>query len=307
MRTDARTSKMKAYFTVFEPEYPPMRHWLLKFAIASILFGLFIMYFFNNTILAGIAFILTGWVLFAVWAKPYFRGRKVYSLRPKEEEMINWLIKDLNTIIKETAIKKLRLNMSTLETKNFILVPYPVFWEVPGVEKENLLKRNTESGNVLYSVWNVQVIALTVNYISYYTCTYDWLNNLILHERTNEFFYDDISSVKNDVELIEHYLADKNYTDEEGKQLPPDKLTANVFVVKNMSTDTLKVITNILEMKHPPQLVVDLEKAVLALRIILRKRRYDEDQDPVIVERNEEIDTNETEEQNKNQENKNHE
>jgi len=296
MRTASRTNQIRAYFTVFAPEYPPMRHWLLKFAIASIVFGLFIMYFFNNTILAGIAFILTGWILFAMWVKPYFRGRKVYKLRPTEDEMVKWLINDLNTEIKETAIKKLRLNISALELKNFLLVPYPVNWEVPGVEKENLLKRTTESGKVMYSVWNVQIIALTVNYISYYTCTYDWLNNVILHERTNEFFYDDISSVKNDVELIEHYLADKNYTDEEGNQLPPDKLTANVFVVKNMSTDTLKVITNILEMNSPPQLVVDLEKAVLALRIILRKRRYDEDQDPIIVEQNEEVENHDSEE-----------
>ncbi len=262
----------------------------------SILFGLFIMYFFNNTTTAGIGFIITGWILFAVWAKPYFRGRKVYSLRPSEEDMIKWLINDLNTEIKKTAIKKLRLNMSALESKNFLLVTYPVYWEVPGIEKENILKRATESGNILYSVWNVQIIALTINYISFYTCTYDWANNIIMHERTNEFFYDDISSVKNDVELIEHYLADKNYTDEEGNQLLPDKLTANVFVVKNMSTDTLKVITNILEMKIPPQLVVDLEKAVLALRIILRKRRYDEDQDPIIVERNEEVEESDKDE-----------
>ncbi len=293
MRTTNRTNEIKAYFTVFAPEYPPMRHWLFKLAIASIFFGLFIMYFFNNTVLAGIAFILTGWILFAVWAKPYFRGRKIYYLRPSDDDMIKWLINDLNTEIKETAIKKLRLNMSALDSKNFLLVPYPVHWEIPGIEPQNIMKRATATGNILYSVWNVQIIALTVNYISYYTCTYDWANNVILHERTNEFFYDDISSVKNDIEIIEQKFIDKNYTDAEGNPLPPDKLTANVFVVKNMSTDTLKVITNILEMNVPPALIVSLEKAVLALRIILRKRRYDEDQDPIIVERNEEKEENE--------------
>lgn len=292
MRTENRTQAIKAYFTVPPPKYPKIRSWWLKFAIMSILFGLFIMFFFNNTTEAGIGFIITGWILFAVWIKPYFRGRKVYKTRPTEEEMIKWLINDLNTEIKETAIKKLRLNMSALESKNFLLLTYPVYWEVPGIEKEKILKRTTNSGNILYSVWNVQIIALTINYISFYTCTYDWVNNIIMHERTNEFFYDDISSVKNDIELIEHYLVDKNYTDEEGNQLAPDKLTANIFVVKNMSTDTLKVVTNIFEMKIPPQLVVDLEKAVLALRVILRKRRYNEEQDPIIIEYNEEVEKN---------------
>jgi len=128
----------------------------------------------------------------------------------------------------------------------------------------------------------------TLQVIIQFQHTYDWVNNLVINERTNEFFYDDISSVKNDIKIIERYLKDKEYVDEDGKPTAPDKLTATVFKVTNMSTDSLKVITNIAEMKQSPNLVVNLEKAVQALRIILRKRRYDEEQEPIIVEKEDE-------------------
>ncbi|NJO87620.1 MAG: hypothetical protein HC831_00660 [Chloroflexia bacterium] len=131
----------------------------------------------------------------------------------------------------------------------------------------------------IYSVWNVQVIALTKNYISFFNCTYDWLNDLILNEKTNEFFYDDISSVKNDVKTIERRFVDQDEEDNENK-----KLTTFIFQVTNMSSDSHTVVTKIPELRYSQALEVNLEKAVQALRITLRKRRFDEDQDPIIME-----------------------
>ena len=101
------------------------------------------------------------------------------------------------------------------------------------------------------------------------------------------------------MELIERYFVDKEYTDEDGNQSPPEKLSATVFKVTNISSDTLNVITNIPQMGNSPNLKVDLEKAVQALRIILRKRRYGEEQDPIIVEKpEEENNTEDNDEQN---------
>ncbi len=294
MRTDTRTGLMQTYFVVHKAEYPSFSN-IIRISFGLALFGVFIMFSFNNTILAGLAFILVGLTLFGLWIKPYFRDLRLYNARPSEEQMNNWLIEDLNTVIKETAINKLRLNIGTLELKNFLIVPYPVYWQEPGLDESVILKRPSENGTISYSVWNVQVIALTKNYISYFTCTYDWLNNTIINERTNEFFYDDISSVKNDMETIKRYLHAKEYIDEEGKPTAPDRLTTSVFKVTNMSSDSLDVITNIPQMGHSPNLIVSLEKAVQALRIILRKRRYDEEQDPIIIEKEEEPKTEESE------------
>lgn len=295
MRTDEQTAQMRSYFVVDKAEYPKLSN-IIRISAGLILFGIFIMLSFNNTTLAGTALILLGIGLFLFWIKPYFRDLRAFKERPSEEQINNWLIEDLNEVIKKTAIDKLKLSTGTLELKNFLIVPYPVYWQVPGLDEENILKRTTETGATAYSVWNVQVVALTKNYISYYTCSYDWLNNSIVNERTNEFFYDDISSVKNDMEIIERKFVDKEYVDDDGNATAADKLTATVFKVTNMSTDSLDVITNIAEMGHSPNLIVNLEKAVQALRIILRKRRYDEEQDPIIVEPPEEEEIDQKEE-----------
>jgi len=292
MRTDLRSGLMRKYFTVNSAQYPKFSN-IIRISFGLMLFGSFIIYAFNNTTVIGSILMVLGAVLFILWIRPYFKDKKLFSERPSDEQIKNWFIDDLNEVIKKTAIEKLRLNMKTLKPEHFLLVPYPVFWEVPGVDKSLIVRRMNNLGNYAYSVWNVQVLALTENYISYYKCTYDWLNNNIINEKSNEFFYDDISSVKLDVKTISRYLADKKYHDEDGNIIDADKLTANIFKVTNISSDSLKIITNIIETNHSPEFVVSFEKAVQALRIMLRKRRYNEEQEPIIIEKKDETKSNE--------------
>ncbi len=273
MRSEYRVELMNKYFHVFPAVYPSFGR-LLKIGVGLVVFGIAIIYFFNNTIFAGILSVLIGSGLFTLWINPYFKDKKLFSERPQLAQMYNWLIADLNTQVKERAVTALRLNVSNLRPENFLIISYPLYWSEPGIDEATVERRDTEDGTFLYSVWKVQVVALTQNYISFYNCTYNWMSNSLFNERTNEFFYDDISSVKNDVEQISKKLIG---ADEESR------LTTFVFKVTNMSSDTLSVITNIPELNYSPSLAVNLEKAVQALRIILRKRRYDEDQDSVII------------------------
>jgi hypothetical protein len=284
MRTPERTAAMRKYFTAFPPKWPAFSL-LFKTGVVLFAIGATILFYFQNTIMTGIFLIMVSGAVFFYWTKPYFLQKKNFLERPALENMLQWLINDLHTKIKERASEVLRLNMNSLKPENFMIVPYPVYWPEPGVKIENIIKRDTEEGNVLYSVWKVQVIALARNYISYYCCSYDWLNDMLLGEQTNEFFYDDISSVKNDIEPINRKMIGQ----EEIKSL-----NTFVFKVTNMSSDNLTVLTKIPELNYSPKLEVSLEKAVQALRIILRKRRYDEDQEPIIIKPESNEDDNET-------------
>jgi hypothetical protein len=274
MRSKEREELMNKYFVAFSAKIPSFGI-LFKISIGLIIFGIFIIYFFNNTIFAGILSVFTGSALFALWIKPFFTDKKLYSERPTAQQMYNWLISDLNTEVKNKAIEVLRLNKNNLTPENFMIVPYPLYWSEPSIDEKAILRRETGDGTFIYNIWKVQVIALTKNYISSYHCTYDWINNSFYNEKTNEFFFDDISSVKNDVEPINKILIGE----EEETQI-----STFVFKVTNMSSDNLAVITKIPELNYSPALMVSLEKAVQALRIILRKRRYDEDQDTIIIE-----------------------
>lgn len=268
---------MRKYFTVYNAEYPSFSN-IIRISLGMVLFGIFIMSYFNNTILAGIVFIMVGLSLFVLWIRPYFRDVRLFNERPHVQLMYRWLVEDLNQKIKERASSVLRLNMKDLRAENFLIVPYPLYWREAGIDETIIFRRETEENNFMYTVWKVQVIALTKNYISFFNCTYDWINDVIFNERTNEFFYDDISSVKNDVTTLSQKLLDQEEEEEE------KRLTAFEFKVTNMSSDSLSVITKIPELKYSPSLEVSLEKAVQALRITLRNRRYDEEQDPIILE-----------------------
>lgn len=296
MRTPERIELMKKYFTIYGAEYPSFSN-IIRVSLGLVLFGIFILYTFNNTLLAGLILILIGLSLFAIWIRPYFRDAQMFKERPPVQHMYNWLLEDLNKKVKERAIATLRLNMKELRTENFLIIPYPVYWAEPGINPEIIKRRDTEEGHFIYSIWVVQVVALTKNYISFFKCTYDWMNDSILNERTNEFFYDDISSVKNDVKSFERRFVDQDDEEEADK-----KLTSYIFKVTNMSSDSLSVVTKIPELNYSPALEVNLEKAVQALRITLRKRRYDEDQDPIILEVEDTTKEDENEEHEENEE-----
>jgi hypothetical protein len=273
MRTPEKTEAIRKYFTVFPARIPDFGTFL-KIGIGIFLFGILIMYYFKNTAVAGVLSMAIGITIFVFWIKPFVHAKRLFAERPPLENLYQWLVNDWHTKIKERASTVLRLNINSLKPENFMIVPYPVYWSEPGLKDEDILSRETEEGNKLYSIWKVQVVALTKNYISFYSCTYDWVNDLITGERTNEFFYDDIASVKNDVEPISKRLIG------EETEKP---LASFVFKVTNMSSDHLSVITKIPELNYSPRLEVSLEKAVQVLRIILRKRRYDEDQEPDII------------------------
>ncbi|MDF1546506.1 MAG: hypothetical protein P1P88_01710 [Bacteroidales bacterium] len=277
MRTPERVTLMRKYFTSPDAEYPSFSN-IIRISLGLILFGTFIIYYFNNTDLAGTIIILVGFSLFILWLRPYFRDLRLFKERPPVQHMYNWFREDLNKKIKERACSVLRLNMKDLRPENFIIVPYPLYWPEAEIDENTILRRETEEGNFIYSVWKVQVIAITKNYISFFNCTYDWMNDSITSERTNEFFFDDISSVKNDAKTISRKLIGQEEEEEE------KKLTAYIFKVTNMSSDSLSVITKIPELNYSQELEVNLEKAVQALRITLRKRRFDEDQEPIIFE-----------------------
>lgn len=278
MRTPERVTLMRKYFTIFRAEYPRFSN-IIKVALVAVLFGLFIIYAFNNTLIAGIISIIFGISLAIIWIRPFFKDKVVFRERPSIKQMYNWLLADINEKVKDRACDVLRLNMKDLRRENFLIVPYPIFWNEPGIAPELIQRRDTEEGNFIYSMWQIQVIALSKNYISFFNCAYDWINDAILNERTNEFFYDDIASVKNDIRKVERRFIDQDAEDETNQQL-----SEYIFAITNMSSDSHYVITKIPEMGYSPLLEVDIEKAVQALRITLRQRRYNEEQDPIILE-----------------------
>lgn len=268
MRTAEREIQMNLYFTALPAKLPPLSA-PLKIAAGLIFTGIAIGLYYDWPLAFTILAIATTGIG-SFWLRSFLRTKNIYRERPASEKMINWLIADLQTKVKPRAAEALSLNINQLKPENFILIPYPVFWGGLGVDEKNLLRRDTGNKSFIYNYWKVQVIALTRNYLSYYICDYDWLTNSLSREFTNEYFYADISSVKTDVEEINKKLAGK----EQSTQLP-----VSVIRISNLSSDSLQLITDIPDLNYPKELMVDTERIIQILRLILRRLRQDKPTD----------------------------
>ncbi len=263
------------YFKVYEAQYPSFRN-AAKYGSFFVAAGAFLLLmemltYFQNVQLAGSILILIGVFAFWLWARPYIAGKKTFFNRPLDDDIDIWFKQDLNEIIKPIALEQLQINESQLKNENIVIIPHPVYWQVDDVESEAILRRQAGNGTFAYAIWRVQILILTDNYISFYSCIYDWLNEEVSDERTNEYFFDDISSIRNDEERFSEVFID-NEEEKIGK--------VKVFKLTNMSSDSLTLITEIPKLEAQPVSVIKLDKIVKALRLMLRNRRYGEEIEP---------------------------
>jgi len=262
---------IKHYFDLEEPEIPVLKRYA-KYGTLLLLLGILLLYlqgkeYIGNFTIISVVLILTG--LFSIWIliKPLIFSKFVLSSKAADGDMDIWFSEDMHEVIKPAALKQLKINPSSLKDENIIIVPYPVYWNIPNFSSQQIKRKLGEDGTYTYSVWTVQILVVTENFISYYSCIYDWENTQIMNEKTNEYFFDDISSVSNDAIPLEFKFIDNEES---------DIGDAKVFKLANMSGERLQIITDIPALNVPEGYSNNLERLVQAIRILLRNRRYGE-------------------------------
>ena len=263
---------IRSYFDHNELDIPTLKN-IAKYGIVLFFIGVLMLYLQQVDIIGdftiiSVIFILVGLFSFWILIKPFFSSSRIFSSKAADGDMDVWFMEDMHEIIKPRALDQLKINPSSLKDENIIIVPYPVFWDHPSINSENITRKIGEDGSYVYSAWQVQILIVTENFISYYSCVYDWINEMITDEKTNEYFFDDISSVSNDTIELEYKIIDN------------DEISvgsAKVFILSNMSGDKLKIITDISSLNVPAGYSNNLERSVQAIRILLRNRRYGEE------------------------------
>ncbi|MBN2893831.1 MAG: hypothetical protein JXL97_18320 [Bacteroidales bacterium] len=279
---EMKTMLMKNYFFVNKVKFPSffagsvfMAYLFMGLAIFVILyFEKVLMTYLFATLLVVVAFFYT-----FRWFTPYFSQKQKYAKRPSTDQMENWLIKDIRETVKPMAIDMLSLNPATITPENFIVVPHPVFWEVSDVPKAHITGQDAGDYKV-YATYKIQVLALSENYVSFYTCVYNWLDNQVVYPYTLEFFFDDISSITAENQILDLTRIDAPPIDEEAEE--DDGIDrgiggAQTVIVRNKSGETMNIIVNIPTLESSPRSTLKPEKVMQTLRIMLRNRRYGEE------------------------------
>jgi len=277
----------KNYFFVNLAKFPSYFGGSVLMAYFFMGVALFVAFYFEKVIWTYLftAFLVMIAFFYAFkWLKPYYSQKQKFAMRPTHNQIENWFVQDLREVIKPAAVEMLSLNPATITPDNFIIIPHPIFWETENVPKEHISRANTGEYNI-YATHQIQVLALSENYISYYNCTFDWLNNSIVNPYTLEFFFDDISSIRGENKTLGHVRIDSTPRELEDAEETPETIddeelrvgTSQTVEIRNKSGEAIDIIVNIPELESSPKIALKPEKVMQTLRIMLRHRRYGEE------------------------------
>jgi hypothetical protein len=273
-----KSFEINSYFFTERPHEPEKTGLyiiaFLLFAVALVVgIGIFIGFFSYPLIPFGIVAIFAGFYFLKQWKKPYLEALERYNNRPSEEQMDSWLLEDFRDIVKVRAFERFEIDKAKVDSERFLILPTPLYWNIPGYFGQVKRKMGND-GAYRYTSWSVDVLILTKNYISVFTCVFDWLSGSVTHEETNEFFYNDVASIKTGYEDF-----DKNFIDNEEMKI------GEIYKLKivNVSGDVMVLFSDIPKLSAPRVSRINIENVVTRLRKMLRNRRIEEDPDSEIV------------------------
>jgi hypothetical protein len=282
--SDSRTVKIRDFFCMQAPKSISLEFKIKILAILLFYFPLAKLIFHDGLFALALLSIISffSWLF---WLKPRIQKNRDYNNRVAPEILNNWLLESFKTKILKRAVEYLDVETRNFKPEQYIIIPYPVFNQTRKISDADLLRIKTEYPSAKnskeapvefynYSIWNVQVLILSKNFISYYFCSYNFLKDEILNEKSNEYFYQDIALIKNSHEEVNFITK--------WHQTPITE--ARLLKLIHYSGDTLNLVADIPELQQPPQTIVDIEKIEKTLRLLMRHvREKDEGRKPVEV------------------------
>ena len=252
-----KRQQIKEWFDAPKVEFPTKK---LLIGIVSFIFGVLVI-FATPQPTAGVVIILIGAGIFLFPYLSYKKAKERYDARPTDSQMDKWLFEDLQEIIEKNPIPKLGLDKSELISESLV-VPGPVFWNVPGFNSDEINRRMGNDNCFRYSILTVQIFLFTEHFLGSYKCYYNWHRNTVINESTNEFFYKDVVSVKTDTESTALTLMNN----ERLEHAQPFQL--------NLSGDSIKVIiNNDSSLKTSSEMTSRVDKVVQSIRTMIRQKK----------------------------------
>ncbi len=284
MDANTRQQEVRDFFLL-----EPSKHTTLETNIRVVIFlGVcfpILKVLFNDDILPLLSWFTIILASYMFYWKPRYEKQKRYNNRISSIKLNNYLLESCKTKILERAIDYLEIDTDDMTDQQFIVIPYPVFHKTKNIKDQYILRiksdvkkedyEDVEEYFYNYSYWNIQILILSKSYISFYFCGYNWLKDEIINERSNEYFYQDMATIKTETNEVS-FLSKWN----------EEPITeARITKIIHNSGDILNLITEIPELRQPPQTIVNIEKIEKTIRILLRHAKtIDESRKPVSIQ-----------------------
>ena len=193
-------------------------------------------------------------------------GALIYNsmgARPSDVQVDQWLEEDIKTLVPK-ALSKCGLTEGEL-VGDPLVIRGPIYWEVTGVNKADLVFRKGNDGMARFGVYDLTNVFLTDQRLTAYKCYFNFLKNVTLNESTTEYFYQDVVSVSTR-EISTSYTLPNNQK----------LVSAQAFAVQVPSGDAISVVvsaTKLEELTGARLPWTGAEKAVEVIRTMLRSKK----------------------------------
>jgi hypothetical protein len=112
---------------------------------------------------------------------------------PTDSQVDTWLQEGIQKLV-DQSLSKLSLDPSELKGES-LPIKGPILWSVSGIPNDNIAWKIGDDGIVRFGVYQVTIIHLTDRHLAAYACDYNFIRNVALNDRTDEYHYRDVVSV----------------------------------------------------------------------------------------------------------------
>lgn len=212
-------------------------------------------------LLIGIVFIILA-IFAGNKTKIYFERKQ--KKNATDRQIDRWLQESL-VKLGEQSLGKLNLDKSDI-VADPLVIKGPIVWQTNGIDDSDLLWKIGDDNIVRFGVYRVTIVQLTDRHLGAYACDYNFIRNVALNERTDEYHYKDVVSVSTQEQA-------SSYTLPTGVKLT----TAQEFRISVASGESINVtigssqINKITGSDQIPE--TGAEKAISVIRAMLREKK----------------------------------
>ena len=217
--------------------------------------GFLIAFWFQEfgLVLASLPVLFVG----AIWAYRSNKGKL------SDSDIDKWLSEDVDKIARD-SVSKLGLDKSLL-ARDAIVVRGPVLWKTNGVSEQDLKWKKGEDGAVRFAINRLTILQFTNQLLAVFTCDYNFLKGTCFNSETNEYYYQDIVSVRTGEESMPYTLPD-DVQIEHSRTFRITVSSGDSILVVIGATELEKFTSGKIPTKHA-------DEAVQVVRTMLREKK----------------------------------
>jgi|SRR6185436_9528045 len=149
----------------------------------------------------GLAVLLPGLILIGAGVLIIRSKNSAYAKRvqegepkPSDSEVEQWLREGIQKLVQHSA-QALSLSQEEGMFAEPIVVAGPILWRTNGISDWDLLWKKGTDGIVRFGVYRVTIIRLTDRHLGSFACDYNFIKDVPLNEKTDEYHYRDVVAV----------------------------------------------------------------------------------------------------------------